>query len=236
MYTIKTLQEFEDCLNERCLKEGESFTLPCIKAWNERRRQLGYSGFSDDEDKVILSAAGGRWFERDIRAELHVYGSNPVSGHYVTQIRPEDKPALLRTFVYIQENFDRIYENLLTALLPALIEWEMENRETRQPVTTIRQLHEARDMLVHGGLETACFQRLQLNCQHQREGMVFYSLGFMPDCTKYGFDDGFEVVLWKDHVVSFSDGNTMDHILYFDKQQDEVSFYFGPPPEDRENG
>lgn len=229
MYIIRSLQDFEALVDSRCLRDGEDFSRECVLAWNQRQRERGYSGYSDDMDQAVLPA--GRWFSADVRTALQVWGANPLpAGPYIEQVRPEDKPALLRTWAYILENFDQIYENLLRALLPTLMEEGMESRNTGRRVTTVEQLHEARDRMTADGMEAACIGRLQLNCQYQRAGMVFYSLVFRPDCTEYGYDDGFEVVFWKDHVVSFLDGNTMDHIFFFEEAPYAVSF--GPPPEE----
>ena len=49
---------------------------------------------------------------------------------------------------------------------------------------------------------------------------------YRPDCSTYGFDDGFEVVFWKDHVVFFMDGNTEEAIFEFEHFK-EWPTYFG---------
>ena len=237
MYIIKTLQDLELLLDDITLQEGEILDEDCINAWNEKRSQQGYTGYSEDEDKLIIPAKGGKWFQHDIQAELHIYGGNLINSYLCpTKIKPEDRQKVKNTITYIEEHFDQIYEAMLEALLPTLKGWEMRNKDTGEYVETIEQLHEARDKRLNGkyfktteelqevsdkkrkvALETGCFNMLQLNCAYQKDDMVYYSLGFMPDCFLYGYDDGFEIVFCKDQVISFTDGNVMDHIFEFER-------------------
>jgi len=65
---------------------------------------------------------------------------------------------------------------------------------------------------VIAGMEAGCITDFQLNCRYQRGGMVVYSLIYCPNC----FEDGFEVVFWKDYVIYFGDGNPHDAIFEFE--------------------
>jgi len=68
MYIIKTLQDLELLLDDITLQEGEILDEDCINAWNEKRSQQGYTRYSEDEDKLIIPAKGGKWFQHDIQA------------------------------------------------------------------------------------------------------------------------------------------------------------------------
>ena len=237
MYIIKTLQDLEPLLDDITLQEGEALDEVCINAWNEKRSQQGYTGYSEDEDKLIIPAKGGKWFQHDIQVELYIYGGDLINSYLCpTKIKPEDRQKVKNTIAYIQEHFDQIYEALLNALLPSLKEWNMQNKETGAYVETIEQLHMARDKRLDGEYfgtseelqeikdskrknapETGCLHMLQLNCAYQKDDTVFYSFGFMPDCYLYGYDDGMEIVFCKDQVISFTDGYVMDHIFQFKK-------------------
>lgn len=59
-----------------------------------------------------------------------------------TKIKKEDITMLKNTISYIQENFDKIYQAMLEALLPFVTNWGMENRQTQEKVTTIEHLHD----------------------------------------------------------------------------------------------
>ena len=208
MYIIRNSQDLDVLLEERCEKKYEG------------------GGDWEDKDKIVLHTKG-KWFDKDVLAALNIYGSNPTGYFYVTKIIPEDKSYIQNTITYIQNNFEHIYQAMLESLLPFVREWGMENRETKEAVSTIQQLNQAREKgKLIDGMETRSLDVLQLNCEYKKEDMVFYSLVFRPDSWLYGYDDGFEVVFWKDHVVFFTDGNAQDAIFYFD-QYKNVPTYFG---------
>lgn len=213
-YVIKNEQDLEVFLEERCIK-GQK--VDGDWEWEDRR------WFGCD---AIIIDPKGKWFDKKIVSRLHVWEGSVVKSIPVTKIKPEDKEKVRNTILYIQENFDHIYQVMLETLLPTLIEWEMKNFKTGEPVTTIQQLHDAHDTEVIAGMEAGCITTLQLNCQYQKDDMVFYSLTYRPDSSKYGFDDGFEVVFWKDHVVFWMDGNTEEAIFQFENYK-EWPTYFG---------
>lgn len=211
MHIIKNSQDLDVLLEEICEKESDG------------------GGYWEDMDKIILYTKG-KWFDKNVLSALTIWGAAPpVKSQYSTKIEPEDKPYIKNTISYIQNNFDHIYQVMLETLIPFVQEWGMENKTTHEVVTTIEQLNEARDKdELIDGMETRSLDLLQLNCAYKKEDMVFYSLIFLPDCCEYGYDDGFEVVFWKDHVVYFTDGNTAEAILDFDYYKD-TDTYFGVP-------
>lgn len=210
MHIIKNSQDLDVFLEEICEKEADV-------------------GYWEDMDKIILYAKG-KWFNKNILSALTIFGaSQPVQSQYSTKIEPEDKPYIKNTISYIQNNFEHIYQVMLETLLPFVKEWEMENHKTNEVVSTIQQLHEAREKdEIIDGMDAGSLNLLQLNCGYKKDGMVFYSFIFSPDCSVYGYDDGFEVVFWKDHVVYFTDGNTAEAILNFEYYEKDDT-YFGIP-------
>uniref|UniRef100_UPI0040564BE6 hypothetical protein n=1 Tax=Agathobacter sp. TaxID=2021311 RepID=UPI0040564BE6 len=211
MHIIRNEQDLDIFLEEICQKEPEG-------------------GYWEDKDKIIFYPKG-EWFDKAIISALTIFASSPpVNYQYSTKIEPEDKPYIKNTLSYIRNNFEHIYQVMLETLIPFIREWEdMENCKTHELVTTIRQLHEAREKdEIMDGMDAGSLNLLQLNCAYQKDGMVFYSFIFSPDCTVYGYDDGFEVVFWKDHVVYFTDGNMGEAILDFMHCEDSDT-YFGIP-------
>ncbi len=205
MYIIKNMLDLEALLQERCEHECEAV-------------------YSDEADKIIIHSKG-KWFENDIYTPLWIYKGS-AGWKIETKIEKGDVLKIKNTISYIQENFDRIYQAMLEALLPFVVKWRMENQETHEKIMSIQQLHDARDVVIEEEMETRCIVSLQLNCQHEREDMVFYSLVFMPDICKYGYEDGYEVVFFKDKVVYFTDGNTREAIFDFEEYEGEET-YFG---------
>lgn len=201
MYIIRNEQEMDILLKERCEKEADG-------------------GYWEEQDKIIFYAKG-RWFDKNILSALAVFGSNqPIPYEYSTKIEPEDIPYVKNTLFYIQENFEHIYQVMLETLLPLIKEWEMKNKKTQELVTTIQQLHEAREKdEITDGMESGSMYLLQLNCLHKKEDMVYYSFLFLLDAD-YECDDGFEVVFWKDQVVYITDGN-MGEAIFLDFMQME---------------
>lgn len=128
------------------------------------------------------------------------------------ELKQQIKQKIKNTILYIQQNFDHIYQVMLETLLPTVTEWEMQNYRTGEPVTTFQQLHDAHGSEVIAGMEARCITNLQLNCKYQKDDMVFYPLIYHPDIC----DEGFGVVFWKDHVVFFIDGNTEEAIFEFE--------------------
>ena len=213
-YVVKNGQDLDALLEERCIKAQE---IDGDWEWD------GLRWYGCD---AIIIDTKGKWFDKKIVSRLHVWEGSVVKCIPVTKIKPEDKEKVRNTILYIQENFDHIYQVMLETLLPTLTGWGMQNFKTREPVTTFQQIHDAHGTEVIAGMEAGCITTIQLNCRYQKEDMVFYSLTYRPDCSTYGFDDGFEVVFWKDKVVFFMDGNTEEAIFQFENYK-EWPTYFG---------
>ncbi len=223
MYIIRDMGELERLLDERCLKEGEVWDTAKGKEW--AKEVGGRFGYLRDHDKIVIPASG-KWFKEDITIPIEIHGANPAKYTYVVKIKPGDRQKVINTIHYIRENFDSIYEAMLNALLPFVIKWEMTNQSTGERVATITQLHEARYPGTDEKTGTNCFDCLKLNCEYQKDDMVLFSLIFRPDCSVYGFDDGFEIVFRKDHVVDITDGNAGDDIFEFESHKGFPT-YFG---------
>lgn len=213
-YVIRNTQDLETLLNERCVKEQE---IDGDWEWN------GMRWYGCD---VIILGTGGQWFDKDIVSKLCIWEGSIVNCIPATKLRLEDRQAVINTISYIQENFDHIYQVMLETLLPTLMQWKMQNFQTNEPVITVQQLHDAHNSTVFAGMESGCITNLQLNCQYQKDNMVFYSLTYQLDSSRYGYDDGFEVVFWRDHVVFFGDGNPQEYIFRFEDYKN-ASTYFG---------
>lgn len=209
-YVIRNEQDLNALLEERCVKEQET-----DGDWEWE----GMHWYGCD---AIIIDAKGKWFDKKLVLQLHILEGSVVKCIPVTKIKPEDKDKIRNTILYIQKNFEHIYQVMLETLLPFLMEWEVQNFRTGELVTTIGQLHDAHSTQVIADMEAECITNIQLNCRYQKDNMVFYSLTYRPDCS----DDGFEVVFWKDHVVFFMDGNTEEAILDFENYK-EWPTYFG---------
>jgi len=215
--------ELEALLNERCITEGEVWDTAKAKEW---AKEVGKSfGYLQDHDKIVILTSG-KWFNNDVTIPIEIHGANPAGYSYVVKIEPEDRQKVVNTILYIRENFDRIYEIMLETLLPFVKKWEMTNQKTGEPVSTTEQLHEARYPGTDEKTGTNCFDCLKLNCGYQKDDTVLFSLIFRPDCSVYGFDDGFDVVFLKDHVADITDGNTGDDVFEFESHKGFPT-YFG---------
>lgn len=212
-YVVRDSQDLETLLEERCEK-GQT---PDGDWEYEGQRWYGC-------DAIILNTKG-EWFDKNIVSRLHIWEGSIDKCIPVTKIRPEDKQKVMNTIAYIRENFDHIYQVMLETLLPTLTKWEMRNHITGEPVLTIQQLHDAHETQEIAGMEAGCITTIQLNCQYQKDDMLYYSLIYRPDSSEYGFDDGFEVVFWKDHVVFFGDGNTEEYIFYFERYKGMATYF-----------
>ena len=198
-YVIKNEQDLDVLLEERCVRGQE---IDSDWEWE------GKSYYGCD---VIILDAKGKWFDKDIVAKLSIWEGTVVQCISVTKISSDDKQRVKNTILYIRENFDHIYQVMLGALLPWLVQVGVRDDETDELVTTIEQFHNIRSSHVIAGLEAGCIRHLQLNCKYQKDDMMVYSLIFNSDCA----DDGFEVVFWKDQVIFFLDGNTHEQIFDF---------------------
>lgn len=164
-------------------------------------------------DAIILNT-DGKWFDKNLVLQLWIWEGSIVLHHAVTKIDLKDRQKVKNTIQYIQENFDHIYQVMLETLLPTLIKWNVPDCENGGPITTIQQIHGNRQTNEIAGMEAGCITKLQLNCRYQKDDMVYYSFLYRIN----PFEDGFEVVFWKDRVVFFGDGNPQDAIFEFDNQ------------------
>ncbi len=201
-YFIKNEQDLDALLAERCVQEQE---IDGDWEWESERGHESHYGC----DAIILDVKG-KWFDKNIITELSILEGTVVECIAVTKISPEDAQKVKNTILYIQENFDHIYQTMLEKLLPNLIEWGIKDEETGELITTIEQFHNSRWSREIAGMEAESIRHLQLNCKYQKDDMVVYSLVFVA-CI----DDGFEVVFWKDQVIFFLDGNTHEQIFDF---------------------
>ncbi|MCM1091451.1 MAG: hypothetical protein NC092_03360 [Butyrivibrio sp.] len=172
-------------------------------------------------DAIILNAKG-KWFDRNIVSRLNIWEGSIVNYQPVRKIRPEDREKIKNTIRYIRDNFDHIYQVMLETLLPTIIEWGVPDCKTGEPITTIQQIHDNHGSQIKAEMESWCITNIQLNCGYQKDDMVYYSFLYRLN----PFDDGLEVVFWKDRVVFFVDGNPEDAIFEFDKGYKDYPMHF----------
>lgn len=202
-YFIKNEQDLDALLAERCVQDRE---IDSDWEWESERGHEKEYGC----DVIVLNAKG-KWFDKNIATVFDIWEGSIIDCMKLTKIRPEDRQKVKNTILYIQENFDHIYQTMLESLLPWIVEYEMQDDETGELITTIEQFHQTRWFREIAGFETGSIKRLQLNCKYQKDDMVVYSLVF----EVHNADDGFEVVFWKDKVIFFLDGNTEEQIFDF---------------------
>lgn len=198
-YVVRNEQDLDALLEEQCTQEHE---IDGDWEWEDEK----WYGC----DAIILDAKG-KWFDKNIVTRLSIWEGSVVQCVPVMKIKSEDKQRVKNTIQYIMENFDHIYQTMLEALLPWLIQYETTDDETGELITTVEQFHNNRLSREIAGMEAGCISHLQMNCQYQKDDMVVYSLVFTCDCA----DDGFEVVFWKDKVIFYLDGNTHEQIFDF---------------------
>ena len=126
----------------------------------------------------------------------------------------EKKQALMNTLEVILNDFENIYMHMLEAMYPTLVEWEFGKingcgEEIGEAIQSLEDLHSARC------LDFDFIPTIKINCKDIEEGYCYYSFLFVVDCGRYGFDDGMEVVCYKNQVVFWADGNTMEHLFDF---------------------
>lgn len=202
-YFIKNEQDLDTLLAERCVQKQE---IDSAWVWESERGHEEHFGC----DAIVLNAKG-KWFDQKIVTRLNIFEGSVVQCIPVTKIQPEDQLKVKNTILYIQENFDHIYQTMLERLLPSIIEWGVRDEDTDELITTIEQFHKTRWSREIAGMEAESIRCIQLNCKYQKDDMVVYSLIFNAGYV----DDGFEVVFWKDRVLFFLDGNTEEQIFDF---------------------
>lgn len=207
-YVVRNEQDLDALLEEQCSGEHD---VDDDWVW-KGGREYGCD--------VIILDAKGNWFDKDIVSQLHIWDG--IDGQFLKnyRIKPEDIQKVKNTIAYIRENFDHIYEAMLGKLLPTLVDWNAQDCETGEPVTTIQQFHKNRTTKVIAGMEAWCITNIQLNCQYQKDDMVVYSMIYSSEVAAEGgrypaSEDGFEVVFWKDRAISFYDGNMEEQIFDF---------------------
>lgn len=207
-YVVRNEQDLDALLDEQCNREHD---VDDDWVW-KGEREYGCD--------VIILDAKGKWFDKNIVSALHIWNGIDDQCLKVYKIKPEDAPKVKNTIAYIRENFDHIYGAMLEILMPMLVDWNVQDCETGEPVTTIQQLHKNRHTKVIAGMEAWCIANIQLNCQYQKDDMVVYSLIYRNEVSgedsRYpAAEDGFEVVFWKDQAIFFLDGNTEEQIFDF---------------------
>lgn len=171
---------------------------------------------------ALFSNANGRKID-DI-ANLKItwngkYGNEIYPELLIYNYTEEKRQVLKNTLTYISENFEKIYFNMLKAILPLAREWEMQNEKTGKKVLTIDDLNAAK-------LEKGFIESIQLNCADIKNDKTYYSIIFRINYYDYGYDDGMEVVFYEDKVIFWSDGNTGEYLLVFRSYEGDCK-YFG---------
>lgn len=164
-----------------------------------------------------------RWREIDDDINLKItwdgeYANQVYSEICIFNFVEEKKQILENTISYISENFEKIYLNMLNAILPIVKEWGMKNRKTGKDVLSINDLDAAK-------LEQDFIESIQINCADVKNDKAYYSIIFRINYFDYGYDDGMEVVFYEDKVVFWSDGNTGEYLFEFREHEDEVAYF-----------
>lgn len=159
-YFIKNEQDLDTLLAERCVQEQE---IDSAWVWESERGHEEHFGC----DAIVLNAKG-KWFDQKIVTRLNIFEGSVVQCIPVTKIQPEDQLKVKNTILYIQENFDHIYQTMLERLLPSIIEWGVRDEDTDELITTIEQFHKTRWSREIAGMEAESIRCLQLNCKYQK--------------------------------------------------------------------
>lgn len=160
------------------------------------------------DDEVFLKLSWKGKFGDEIFTEVNICGDYD-----------ENKDELKNTLAYISNNFEKIYFNMLSAILPVVKQWGMANKNTNEKVLTLEDLNSAK-------LPQNYIEAIQINCSDKKKEQAYYSIIFRIDYNLYGYDDGMEVVLFGDNVVFWSDGNTREYLFEFREHKGEIT-YFG---------
>ena len=122
---------------ERCVQKQE---IDSAWVWESERGHEEHFGC----DAIVLNAKG-KWFDQKIVTRLNIFEGSVVQCIPVTKIQPEGTQQKVKnTILYIQENFDHIYQTMLERLLPSIIEWGVRDEDTDELITTIEQFHKTR--------------------------------------------------------------------------------------------
>ncbi|MBI6874811.1 hypothetical protein [Clostridium aciditolerans] len=54
-----------------------------------------------------------------------------------------------------------------------------------------------------------------VNCNELEDGFAYYSFKFEFNYCRFGFEDGTESVMYKDKIIFWDDGNSMEYIYSF---------------------
>lgn len=162
---------------------------------------------SEENDDVRYTITWEGKYSNRINPLMLVYGYNENLND-----------VLKNTLLYIERNFEEIYINILSAMIPKLKEWEIHNKRNGDLITDIDALDSAK-------LKEDFIEAIQINCDDVDNGYAYYSIIFRLDYLNYGYDDGMEIVMFKDKVVYWSDGNTWEYIFDFRSHSQEDTFY-----------
>lgn len=123
----------------------------------------------------------------------------------------EKKEIIVKnTLGFISENFNSIYENMLKTLVETFKNWDIYDNDNKEDYYV--KTEEDLDKMRYDGnfIET-----IIINCNELENEFAYYSFKFIFNYCRFGYDDGAEVVMYKDKVIFWADGNSMEYIYNF---------------------
>ncbi|MFD3156785.1 hypothetical protein ACFIJ5_07995 [Haloimpatiens sp. FM7330] len=163
--------------------------------WKEKLTKLINQG----ENIIFPIKCSGKFINKTLTPTLIVSGFN------------ENKEQIVKnTLNFISENFNEIYENMLKSLVKSFKNWDIYDSNTEENYY-VRTKEDLDRMRYDGNF----INTIIINCNELEDGFAYYSFKFQFNYCRFGFDDGIEAVMYKDKVIFWADGNTMEYIYSF---------------------
>ncbi|NMM63565.1 hypothetical protein HBE96_12945 [Clostridium sp. P21] len=123
----------------------------------------------------------------------------------------EKKETIVKnTLSFISENFNSIYENMLKTLVKTFKNWDIYDNDNKEDYYV--KTEEDLDKMRYDG---NFIDTIIINCNELENEFAYYSFKFQFNYCRFGYDDGAEVVMYKDKVIFWADGNSMEYIYTF---------------------
>ncbi|WP_027625967.1 hypothetical protein [Clostridium lundense] len=163
--------------------------------WKEKLRNL----INYEENFIFPIKCSGKYINTILTPQL-----------IISDFSEEKEQIVKNTLKFILENFDAIYENMLKILVKTFKNWDIydhENNEDYQ-INIEEDLHKMR-------YDGNFINTIIINCNEIENEFAYYSFKFEFNYCRFGYDDGVEVVMYKDKVIFWADGNSMEYIYSF---------------------
>lgn len=163
--------------------------------WKEKLTTL----INQEEEVIFPIKCSGKFINQKLTPTL-----------IVSDFNKEKEQIVEDTLRFISENFNAIYENTLKSLVKSFKNWDIYDNDNEKDycVSTEEDLDKMR-------YEGNFISTIIINCSELEDGFAYYSFKFEFNYCRFGFEDGIEAVMYKDKIIFWADGNSMEYIYSF---------------------